>query len=305
MLKIHLFGNVQVVFDQQPLILRPVAQNLLAFLLLPQNRYAIQSGYRRDVLTSQLWNDYEEKQARRCLSTTLWRLRQELEPEPMPHGAFICTRPTGEIAFNFDSDHWVDTIAFEANIMHALAESVEEMDEAQVRLLQEACELYTGDFLEGNFSDWAVNERERLNLLYLKCLTRLMQYYDRHHQYDNSLSCGRAILAIDPLREQVHRHMMRMYAKNGQRALAAQQYKVCEKVLADELGIQPMIETQRLFAEICTVGVPIPDMHDVPDPNSLQQVLQQIKTAMQDLERLQGQLVQLKQTITQMDSVYQ
>ncbi|MBE2202041.1 MAG: hypothetical protein IAE79_25760 [Anaerolinea sp.] len=309
MLKIQLFGSVQIALDQQSINLRPAAQNLLAFLVLYHRHHFAQTGYRRDILTDQLWHEHDEKQARRCLSTTLWRLRQQLEAETNFRGAFISTMAAGEIAFNFDSDHWVDAIDFETKVVAGLAVTLEEMDGAQARLLEDARQLYRGDLLEGNYSDWIIHERERLNLLYLKCLTRLMQYYDRCGRHEESVSCGQAILAVDPLREQVHRHLMWTYAKSGQRILAARQYKWCEKALADELGILPMAETQMLFAQICTTAVPI-ELPSIPaeptavsavaESGSLQHALQQLKIVMQDLDRLQTQIQQVRQIITQL-----
>ena len=302
MLRIHLFGSVQITSDHQPLNLQPTAQNLLAFLVLYRRHHFAQSGYRRDVLISQLWHDHDEKQARRCLSTTLWRLRQGLESETNHSDVFIATAVTGEIAFNFESEHWIDAIAFEANVLQGTAGPLEEMDATQAQLLEEARQLYRGDLLEGNYSDWVIQERERLNLLYLKCLTRLMHYYERVGRYDDSISCGQAILGVDPLREQVHRHLMRTYMKSGQRALAAQQYKVCEDVLAKELAILPMVETQMLCAQICATAVPAdtPSTPPLPEPGTLQQALQQLKTAMQDLDRLQNQLQQVKQVLAEL-----
>lgn len=304
MLRIHLFGNAQITVDHHPVCLQPTAQNLLAFLVLYRRQHFAQSGYRRDMLIDQLWHDHDEKQARRCLSTTLWRLRQGLELEANHRGAFISASASGEIAFNFGSAHWIDAIAFEVNVVSVTAVPIEEMDEAQAQLLEEARQLYRGELLEGNYSDWVIHERERLNLLYLKCLTRLMHYYERVGRYEESLSCGQAILTVDPLREQVHRHLMRTYARSGQRALAAQQYKTCEKVLAEELGILPMVETQVLYAQVCTTAVSpdTPPAPPLPEPGSLQQAMQQLKAAMQDLDRLQSQLQQVKQVLTQLGS---
>ena len=43
---------------------------------------------------------------------------------------------------------------------------------------------------------------------------------------------------------------MRLYYKNGQRALALRQYEKCRETLASELEVLPMEETQILYAQI-------------------------------------------------------
>ena len=59
-------------------------------------------------------------------------------------------------------------------------------------------------------------------------------------------------LDMNSLREEIHREMMRSYVENGQRALALQQYEICQATLAKELGTSPMEDTQALYTQIFT-----------------------------------------------------
>ena len=65
--------------------------------------------------------------------------------------------------------------------------------------------------------------------------------YKRQAQssFGDALRCGRLILLSDPLREHIHRDLMRLYAANGQRSQAIQQYHTCAEVLRAELGLAP------------------------------------------------------------------
>ena len=141
--------------------------------------------------------------------------------------------------------------------------------------------------------------RERFNLLHLNSLARLMRYYEQHHNYEQSLVCGQKILAIDPLREQVHRHMMRLYMMSGQRALAVQQYEACRTVLAEELRIQPMAETQALRNEIVSTLKPAPVIATLSyeRPGTLQHAVQQLGAAIRNLDQAQEQLQQAKMMV--------
>jgi DNA-binding SARP family transcriptional activator len=190
-------------------------------------------------------------QARNCLNTALWRLRRQLEPQDMSRGTYLLATPAGEIGFNWRSDHWLDVESFEQDAAAALATPLESMDSAQARSLENALRLYIGDLLEGFYDDWALRERERLRCLYLDGLVCLTRYYHDRRAYEEGLQCGQMLLRHEPLCEEIHRVMMRLYAESGQRALAIRQYQICRQILADELGIEPMVETQILYRQIC------------------------------------------------------
>ena len=219
-LHISLFGNIRIVHDDRPagLQMKPAALALLVYLLLHRHR-----SHRREVLIGLFWGNHDEERARRCLSTTLWRLRSELEPAPTPHGIYLITTAAGEISFNRECDYWLDVANFEEKIVHGLIHPVATMAVADAQELEEALQLYKGDLLEGFYEEWTLRERERLRALYLKALTRLMLYYQQHGIYERSLVCGQKILDMDPLREEIHRAMMRLYLQSGQQVLAVQQ----------------------------------------------------------------------------------
>jgi hypothetical protein len=57
-------------------------------------------------------------------------------------------------------------------------------------------------------------------------------------------------LALDPLREETHRTLMRLYARQGRLGDALRQYQTCVSVLHGELGVEPAQETRRIYREI-------------------------------------------------------
>ena len=54
------------------------------------------------------------------------------------------------------------------------------------------------ELLEGFYDDWVLRERERLRLLYLRCLRQLMHVYRQQGAFEESLACAQQILACDP-----------------------------------------------------------------------------------------------------------
>ena len=68
--------------------------------------------------------------------------------------------------------------------------------------------------------------------------------------YDAGLTHTQRLLTLDPWHETAHQHRMMLLARSGRRSAALVQYDTCRRLLADELGVQPMAETTELYARI-------------------------------------------------------
>jgi DNA-binding SARP family transcriptional activator len=249
LLSIRLFGRLRVSLGSDAEIkCARTGHTLLAYLLL-QRDYSP-----RDLLASLCWAEQPEDSARSCLNTALWRLRSALEPDPTPRGTYLLTGSDGEVGFNWQSPHWLDLAEFERAVSAALAWPAGRLTQSQLADLERALDLYTGDLLEGFYDDWALRERERQRGLYLDGLQHLMRRHALDGAYHKSVLAGQRILSLDPLREDVHRDLMRLYAADGQRALAVRQFMTCRETLAAELGIEPMDETETCYREILAKG---------------------------------------------------
>lgn len=244
---IHLFGRMRVGFAGTPseISIPPSARALLAYLLLQPHRF-----YAREILFDICWGDRPENQARDCLNTALWRLRRALEKDTISKGTYLVTTQAGEVGFNWGCEHWLDLESFDVCTRKFLGLTGDGLAPEHVQAVEAVLPMYEGDLLEGFYEDWALRERERLRLVYLDCLERLMRYHHKRGAYEQSLHLGRSILRLDPLREDIHREIMRLYLQTGQRTLSVNQYKICSEILAAELGISPMPETETLLAQI-------------------------------------------------------
>jgi DNA-binding SARP family transcriptional activator len=294
LLHVSLFGTVSVWHEdeQKQLKLTPVIQELLAFLLL-SSRYP----HPRDVLAELLWGEYSQEKARGCLKTALWRLRNALEPQGIPSGTYLLSTVQGEIAFNYDSPHWVDVDAFIQQVTPVLSRSSADIHEADAEACNAALKLYTGDLMEGFYDDWAIQQRERLRTIYLETLTRMVQYYRDRRQPDRGIYYARCILEIDPLREEIHREMMHLYLESGQRPQAIKQYELCQAVLQRELGISPMEETQQLHSLIMSTAIIPVTSSQQQNPYISTSALNQLQAARQALNQAQEQFDKASQII--------
>lgn len=286
-LRVFLFGGVRIEHEGGWSLEKPTraVQALLAYLLLQRHRC-----HSREVLSGLFWADQDEDSARGCLNTALWRLRRVLEPEGIPRGTYLMRMADGEIGFNCESNYWLDVAVLEGGASRLLNRPSAAVEEADVEQVEEALQVFTGELLEGNYSDWALRERERLRALYLNSLARIMRHHHDRGAYEKGLVCGEKILVLDPLREEIHREMMRMYLKNGQRACAARQYETCRDVLAAELNVEPMEETQTVYAQIVGGGCERSDSGTFrAGAATLQPVLQRLRDALRGVEQAREQ----------------
>ena len=282
-LQISLLGTVRVAHHGIPTEtgMGRVVKGLLGYLTLFRHRF-----HAREVLVGLFWGESSENRALSSLSTTLWRLRKILEPDSIPCGAYLVTTSTGEIGFNRQSDHWIDVEIFEDRIKPILAIPFDSLTTNEVSRLESALHLYNGELLEGFYDEWALRERERLRSLFVNAQIHLLHHYSHHNSWERGLTCARNILNLDPLREEIHREIMRLYFRNGQRSLALRQYEECRETLMAELDVLPMEETQILHAQISqNSGAELPPIDPQLDLINAHKLLAQLKRNIHEFEK--------------------
>ena len=245
LLRIYLFGRPHILFDNQPVKAFPTEKVSLLFAYLVLFR---QSNHARATLWGLFWGESSDAQARHSLSTALWRLQRWLRPYQTKDIPYLLIEDE-QVAFNRASAYWLDTAEFEQRISLARQMNGANPD-LTAAALSHALELYQGELLEGCYADWCLAERDRLHQMYLQALVHLMIYHGGRKDYAQAIGFAQRILQDDPLREDVQRELMKLFALNQQPAEALLQYRRCEEVLREELGIEPMPETQAIFRQL-------------------------------------------------------
>jgi DNA-binding SARP family transcriptional activator len=233
-LSVRLLGGLSVSLRSGEAVSLPTrkARALLAYL-------AVRPGeaHPRAKLATLLWGDAPDEQAHHRLRQTLFDLRKAL-PVTRPRCLVADARGLALNASAVD----VDVATFERLVTRATPVA-----------LAQAADLYRGDFLEGlgvrepGFEDWLVVERERLRELALHALGKLLAHHAETGPDERAIQTALRLLALDPLREDAHRALMRLFARQGRRGAALRQYQVCVSVLGRELGVEPEAETKRLY----------------------------------------------------------
>lgn len=116
---------------------------------------------------------------------------------------------------------------------------------------EHACQLYTGPFLvEDLYADWSFLRREQLSQMYLTMCSTLVEHYIHNEHYERATKWANAILMENRCEEAAHRQLIHIYMLQGRRSEALQQYQRCERILHEELGVQPLPETKRVLQDV-------------------------------------------------------
>ncbi len=245
-IRIELFGGLRVRLEDR-VITRFSTRKTAA--LLAHLAYFLEREHPREVLIGLFWPESDLPAGRKSLSVALSAIRRELEGGggPIP----IVRSDHFHVSLN-PAAITTDVREFEQALARA-GRSMGTPDELPALL--QAAELYQGQLLPGMYEDWIPREQERLAGRLEEALGRLIVAYRERGDFSGALVPARRLVELDPLREEAHREMMRLFATTGRVADALRQFHELEQVLRRELGSLPAPSTRALLAEI-TRGEP-------------------------------------------------
>lgn len=238
-LKIALLARFELVGSNGPIDLpNKKLAGLLAYLActapVPQTR---------ERLANLLWGSHFETQARQNLRQALFRLRQTL----------------GKDALVGDGEE----IRLVPGVVDCDVARLEALTREGSRAsLAAAVDLYKDHLLadvvitEEAWAEWVSGERHRLEELALGAMVRLGDIELAAGQADKALELADRALAINDLREDAHRLILRALAGTGRRAEALKRYEGLVERLKRELDTEPDAATKTLASELRAAQAP-------------------------------------------------
>ncbi len=123
--------------------------------------------------------------------------------------------------------------------------------ERAIELYRRATELYQGEYLlDCPYTNWAIEERERFLALYLLASEDLASLLLEQGNANETITLCHHILDQDPLWEAAYRLLMFCHWQQGNRSVALRTYQRCTHRLKESLGIEPALETNKLYQKI-------------------------------------------------------
>lgn len=201
----------------------------------------------RDSLAALLWPENPQTRARANLRRVVFCLRELLgEAAVIAEQDCIILDPS-----RLETD-LRDFTSLAATPMNGVAEG----DEGLARL-EAAVALYRDRFMAGfgladcpEYDDWQLAQSAVWSERVAEVLGGLCRAYLTRGMEDHAESCAKRLLALDPLDQEAHRLLMRLYAETERPELAERQFRSCAELLRTQLGIGPDFKTLGLRDEL-------------------------------------------------------
>lgn len=196
------------------------------------------------------WPDHEPEKARQSLYAALSHMRKALEAVFPGESDRVVLARKGFYRFNSERSYFFDMQEFERLYDQAQARIKEGREDEAMVAFQKAEALYTGEFMEGYYEDWAVFIREELDMKYSEMLQTLMDHFFDKNRFPVCIDYAQRLLRIDACHQDAHITLMRSHIAQGKPELAARQYQACSQVMKNELNMSPSPEMTALYLQI-------------------------------------------------------
>jgi TolB-like protein/Tfp pilus assembly protein PilF len=197
----------------------------------------------RERLKSLLWGSHFDEQARQNLRKALSRLRRELGDDVLVSDGEEVSLAPGTIA--------CDAGRFESLVRDGSRDA-----------LAEAMQIYKGSLLadstiaEEGWVEWLTAQRQRLETLALDAMVRLGERELQANNFESALDAANRAIAINNLREDAHRLVLRSLAAAGRRSDALRHYDQITALFKRELNAEPDASTKALASEMRKAEAP-------------------------------------------------
>src|SRR5262244_3022951 len=223
----------------------PRQRAVLAVLLRHANRSVSAAG-----LIDQVWGEGRPASAGGLVHTYIWQLRRLLAAhEPAAGRPWITRQPGGYLLRVAEGE--LDANVFEQLAMAGLDALAAGDAAAASGHLRRALGLWSGEPLADlDLAGAAAAECGRLAELRRQAASARIEAGLALGQHAEAAAQLRALIAGDPLDEQLHAHLMTALSQSGRRAEALQVYTQARRLLASELGLEPGPRLRELQAAI-------------------------------------------------------
>lgn len=228
-LDIRLLGRVELSVDGTEIRLAARgAQALVAVLALkPRIRT-------REAVAAEIWPDGEGSGTSASLRQALWLVRSSFAAANVPLDPYL-TIDSEVIGFQPCAPVELDVARFERVVRDPTGSP------------EDAISTYRGDLVECLGLECFAVDRERLSDAYEDALATVADRRLLAGDIAGARDAAERLLGRDPLREEAHTTLLRVYGRIGSRAQVLRQYRRLANLLDVELGVEPLPETDAAF----------------------------------------------------------
>jgi len=221
----------------------------------------------RDQLFEYLWPEMDAERAKNNLYVVWSTMKAALVGEADKGAPCPYIESVGGVCRTVRDAVRTDVDEFENLLITAREAESAGQPSAALRAYERIADLYRGDLLPGDvYDDWFATLRDHYRSSFVDAMLRATALLMTADDPSNALIYARRAIQSDPFREDLFQAALRCQIAAGQRSSAIDTYFQCRDNLAEELGLDPSVETRALYDQILA-------MEDRPRPAPLDPLL--------------------------------
>ncbi|KYG91308.1 response regulator [Metasolibacillus sp. FSL K6-0083] len=239
---LQLFGGLKVVLaDGQVQAMKwrtAKAKEVFAYMVSNHEKTIL-----RDALLEMFWEGVDVNKAVNHLYTTISTIRQTLKKYNL-HDISISS-PL------FDSGYQLQlgNVLVDVHEWRKQLKALPALSNATYEKHEEAVNAYKEHFLNDCDYIWAESEREHLKRLWLQHALELSEFYIKEQKFERAIAIEKKLQKLNIEEESHYFTLMKLYDAIGNKSAVEEQYVLLEKMLKEQLAIEPDVEIISWFQQ--------------------------------------------------------
>ncbi len=211
-IELRLLGGFELIVGGKRMATPPATQRVLAFLA------SHRANLRRSFVAGTLWPDTSDQRASASLRSALWRAHA-VGAGVLATRSGLCLDPRVQVD--------VTDLGRRVELGHLGPDAIDPSHGLFVDLLPDWPD------------EWVTEWRESWRQARIHALEAASRFYAATGSYGRAIDAALGAVRADPFRESAHRAVIEVHLAEGNVAEAIRQYRTCEQLLMQELGIAP------------------------------------------------------------------
>lgn len=196
----------------------------------------------RSEICQAFWPDLNSEQAVNVFHVTKRRLHKALETLGMD----VLIHDGGYYRINPKLRIYYDMTDFVALLMQG---RLAETPQGRLQAYQRVIEMHQRPYLQGHTESWITARRQDYQAGYIEALCGVAEVRLQEERYEHALTLFQRAAQESPLRQDLHRRVMSLFAELGRRSEAASHYNLMRAELEKhDVEIEP--ETEQLYNQL-------------------------------------------------------
>lgn len=248
--RVRLFGGLEVSVGTRQVPERDwrkrKARLLFAMLVLQQGREVP-----REQIYDHLWPEMDAERSRNNFYVIWSSMKGALVPDSAKGETCPYVEHTGGVCKVVSEHVFSDVAEFDKLVSAARRDANAKDISSAIRNYERLIDLYRGDLLPGDvYDDWFSSARDRYRQEFCDAMLTAHRLLTEVGDHPGALRMVRRGIGADHWREDLYQAALRSHIASGQRSAAIGTYFACRTHLAEQLGLDPSIETMHLYERI-------------------------------------------------------